>query len=1187
MIVAPLPECEADRLAALASYEILDTQADEAFDAITRAAALVCGVPIALVSLIDRNRQWFKSAQGLDGLRETPRAMAFCAHAILDPANVLEIPDTHRDERFRDNPLVSGTPNIRFYAGAPLVDSDRFALGTLCVIGTAPRQLSDAQRATLKELAKVAVKLLEARKADLGAIRRLERSEQAARFNERQYRLLADYSDDLIILHDRKGRQSYVSPACRRLLGYEPEELAAAVADVLIHPDDRTALSKAYAALDDAHPECASIHRLRRKDGSYVWVEAQVSLIPGATEPGAMIVATVRNIHERILAEEALKQSEQRLRLLLNGVPDHAMCMLDAFGVVRSWNSGAERIKGYRPDEIVGQHFSRFYTDEDIANGAPDRTLAAAIENGKYEGEGWRVRKNRERFWASTTVAPLRDSRGTLIGFAKITRDITESRRAEDALRESEARFRGSFETATHGMALVSPTGNWLRVNAALCQMLGYTESELLATNFQALTHPDDLDSDLSQLRDVLAGAITSYQMEKRYFHKSGRIIWATLGVSLVRTADGQALHFVSQIQDITQRKLVESALRESEIRYRTLADHTTDLITLQDAGRQGQYVSPACRKLLGYEPDEMLSSNAEILVHPDDIDSFYREHNGLTAERPHAMNVHRLRRKDGSFVWVEAVFHWIEHGFGGVPQILTIIRDISDRKVAEQALQAAKDEADRANQAKSAFLASMSHEIRTPMNGVIGFADLLLASALSDEQRQNVTRLRDAGQALLAIINDILDISKIEAGRLELERVPICPGSIIDGATSVVRSQIAAKGLALRIEAAPDLPHWIEGDPTRVRQILLNLLGNALKFTDKGEITVRCRRDATTEGAVLRFEIEDTGIGISADRLHLLFQDFSQVDRSTTRRYGGTGLGLSICKRLAEAMGGAVGVTSEPGRGSTFWFTIALTETASPVAGAGDGAVAPAAIGPARVLVAEDLPMNQVIVQGLLQAAGHKVTLAANGLEAVQAVQEADYDLVLMDMEMPEMDGLSATRAIRSLGERVRDIPVIALTANAMLEDTARCRSAGMNDFLSKPIDRDQLIAMVAKWSGRANGARAQAQAAAAILDEATLRVLEETLGRERAISFSQMFQDRLEDLIRVMQSGADRTRLAKEAHNLISLAGNLGCTELVDLARGLSAAIKAGEPEIAPLTDQIISAAGRAAAAIAARYA
>jgi CheY-like chemotaxis protein len=378
----------------------------------------------------------------------------------------------------------------------------------------------------------------------------------------------------------------------------------------------------------------------------------------------------------------------------------------------------------------------------------------------------------------------------------------------------------------------------------------------------------------------------------------------------------------------------------------------------------------------------------------------------------------------------------------------------------------------------------------------------------------------------------------------------------------------------------------WIEGDPTRVRQILLNLMSNALKFTDRGHVLVRSSLQRGDGGDLLRFEVQDTGIGIPADRQRLLFQDFSQVDRSTTRRFGGTGLGLAICKRLAEAMGGEIGVVSEPGAGSTFWFTVPCFKAGSPEN------LKPvwleAGSLPAKILVAEDLPMNQLVIEGYLRGAGHDVVFAANGVEAVAVIGSEQFDLVLMDMEMPEMDGIAATRAIRESHGPMRDVPIVALTANALLEDAALCRAAGMNDFLSKPIDRSALYAMIARWALPEDGQDDEAGVSRArprILDPGVVDELENLLGKQKTAEFVEMSRTALVAMTPTFVAWDDTDAVARDAHKLISIAGNIGCMELVQLSRELSAAIRETR-QMGAMRTTLVAALERAMAALQLRF-
>jgi PAS domain S-box-containing protein len=518
-------------------------------------------------------------------------------------------------------------------------------------------------------------------------------------------------------------------------------------------------------------------------------------------------------------------------------------------------------------------------------------------------------------------------------------------------------------------------------------------------------------------------------------------------------------------------RSAAEEALKESEERYRDLFENASDLIHSVRPDGSFVYVNRAWLDALGYHRDELEALTVWRVVDPEYHDR-YRALFAAPGEDD-AVDIREvaLLTRDGRRLEVEGTesCRFVD----GVPAVTrAIFRDVTLRKQAEQALRDAKEAAERAARIKSDFLANMSHEIRTPMNAVIGLTGLLLETGLTAEQRDFVETVRRAGDGLLAIINDILDYSKIESGRIELEQVPFALRDCVEDAIALLAPAASAKGLALAYVLHGEIPPAIVGDSTRLRQVLVNLIGNAVKFTERGRVDVEWRgtRDGD-ERYALRMSVRDTGIGIAPERIGCLFRSFSQVDASTTRHYGGTGLGLAISKRLVELMGGRIWVESEPGRGSTFHVEFAaaaapvpagaaepLSIKAATVTRAGTGAVARPRSG-LRILLAEDNPINQKVATKMLERLGYGADLAGNGREVIELLRRRVYDVVLLDVQMPEMDGFEAVGRIREEwpeGSRPR---VIGMTALAMAGDRERCLAAGMDDYLSKPVNRDDLL--------------------------------------------------------------------------------------------------------------------------------
>ncbi len=1205
---------------------------------------------------------------------------------------------------------------------------------------------------------------------------------------------------------------------------------------------------------------------------------------------------------ERRRAERVLRESEEKYRTLVENLN---------VGVFRHTVAGNGRF--LQANEAIAHMFghadvSAFMTVPMSAlhshSEAYEDFLHFLIGEGECRNHELQLqKKDGTPIWTSLNIKVRYDDTGQVQWLDGTIVDITARKAAREKLRISEERFRGTFENAAHGMALISPQGRFLKINRAFCEIVGYTNDELLAIDFQTITHADDLEIDLAYVRQMLAGVIPTYQMEKRHIHKDGHIIWVLLSVSLVWDANGKPLHFVSQVQDITARKIaeeqlvkakddlelqvhcvnrlqsrfieetdpeelfdallldvlkltgsdygfihgvrldesgvpvlqslaianlsrdretraffqanawsgirftrmhglhtapfttgvpviandppndprrcgppeghpvlktflglplkrgeevvgviglanraggydraiidflkpvllaaaqvieshrnqrekrqVEEALSTSERRNRMIVQaarvavwdwdlvtdvtiwnqgltdlfghpagavensrrwwldhiHTDDcsrageslsahLRTRHDTWRQeyrfrradgrwaavidwGQaiadesgrsirmigaimditdrqrreetilrlsrqnelilnaagegiyglddkgvttFVNPAAARMVGWKQQELIGRVQHDVFHHSAADGTpqKREHcliyAALRDGRTHHVTDEVFWRRDGTRFPVEYVSTPIIEN-GRIAGAVVIFRDVTERKRMETALREAKEQAERANEAKSEFLANMSHEIRTPLNGIIGMAELLLESGRSESERRYAETILRSGDNLQVIIDDILDFSKVEAGRLELEETCFDLPGLLRSMMPLYQKLAQKKNIFCHLDMAPDLPRFVRGDPTRLQQILVNLITNGIKFTSDGGVTLIVTGGPPETGrAGLIFQVRDTGIGIFPGKLSKLFNAFSQADSSTTRKYGGTGLGLAISKRLARLMGGDVTVKSTPGKGSAFTLRVTL-----PLAGRAETEVIlrenralsrdlPKAV---RVLVVEDESINRSVIQAMLVSLGFSADIAVNGREALERLHRNRYDLVLMDCQMPEMDGFDTTRNLRAREQGLdghRHTPVVALTAYAMKGDREKCLAAGMDDYLAKPVRKRALRALLSRWLGETGNGKGGPGSGSSppepqqprgpapppeeeILDKRVLADLQEEMGDAFVLIVEKFLESLPHHLARIEESLARESpvSVAETCHKLKGTSSQLGAKRLADRTKAL----------------------------------
>jgi PAS domain S-box-containing protein len=877
-----------------------------------------------------------------------------------------------------------------------------------------------------------------------------------------QLALLADQGGDMIIEVGLDGRIRYASPSVSRF-GFQSDRLVGAPVRDLVHPDDLQRFKALGLSLLAGEPEGSDrSYRVLTPDGGHMWVEGSPTLIrdPSGNPTGA--ISVLRDITERRAAEAALAESEAQLRVISENTRD----MVIQYGLDRRilYVSPASRRYGYEPEDLIGRLSSDLVHPEDVDQ--VQALVADLFAGGPIDPERDRTHRLRaasgDYVWMEGQPTIVRDDQGRPTSVVSLQRDITERRAAEAALAESERRYRLIADHTQDMIAVCDPSRVLIFVSPSAESLLGYRPDEMVGRRALEFMHPDD--------HEMMARAISSYAaagpgapsspLEYRAIRKDGREVWFESHPRTVFDAQGRLVELQDNIRDVTARKASQQAMVESERRYRLLAENATDIVSRTNLDGTFSYLSPAFQRVLGYEPEEFLGRSPMSEVHPDDAKSMAATFGAVLSGQGDGSPVsYRVRHKSGDWIWVEGNPTLVRDAEGRPLELIDVTRDVTLRHRLEDELRDARDAAEAAAAVKSDFMANMSHEIRTPLTAVLGFSSLLSARAdLDPAAREHADRIAAAGRALLALVNDVLDFSKLEAGRVEITRRPANPAAIGRESLDLFSLQAESKGLELAFDPAPDLPACLSLDSKAVGQVLLNLLGNAVKFSEAGDVGLSLAYDADAQ--VLRVGVRDSGPGLSPEQAARLFQRFSQVDGSSTRRHGGTGLGLAICKGLVEAMGGEIGVDSVVGQGSTFWFSIPAPP-ATPVRQQADGQEQHIDLEGLRILVVDDNPINRELVRAILQPMGVEVAEAVDGLNGLDIASGLPFDLILLDIRMPGLDGPGVLARLRAEDGPNREVPILAFSADFDVGGVA-----GFDDFVAKPLNPAALIGAIAHWT-------------------------------------------------------------------------------------------------------------------------
>ena len=880
--------------------------------------------------------------------------------------------------------------------------------------------------------------------------------ELAHQESERRYHLLTENMLDVIWSMDMGFRFTYVSPSVLQLRGYTVDEVMhQSITDVLPPASLMAALKSLTEHLAKTKSSETSQHtswtvelEQNHKNGNQVWTDTKLTLIRDAHGKPCGVMGVSREISKRKAAEERSYLAEEKYRMVFENSAA-AITVTDEEERIISWNKYAETLLGMSYNELYLKPVRELYPAEEWGR---MQSLEIRKQGMLHHFETQVLRKDASKLDVDVSVTVLKTADGGKTGSIGIITDITERKNKDRQLRLAEEKYRTVFDNSAVAITVTDAEERIISWNRLAEELLGLSGDELKNRPVQSLYTPEEWQR-LQSMDLRKKGMIQN--VETQIVKKDGTALDVDICITVLKTADGGKSGSIGIIQDITERKEAERKLRVAEEKYRTIFDNSPVAITIADA--RGMIVSwnRFSEELLGRSYDKLQGAAVQTLYPADEWEKI---HSLNIIQKGTAHFETKIVKGNGDLMDVKTSVSVITDEQGRVTGSIGIIRDITERNRMMAELKQAKVQAEKANQTKSEFLSNMSHEIRTPMNGIMGMVDLLLETVLNQEQQEYAQYVKSSADSLLTLINDILDFSKVEAGKLQIESIPFDLWSSVEEVAALLAPRAQERGLELIVRFSPDTPRRMIGDPGRLRQIVTNLVGNAIKFTHKGYVLINVDAKALGDGRCeFKVSVEDTGIGIPKDKIEYVFEKFTQADASTTRRYGGTGLGLAICKQLSQLMGGTIGAESHQGKGSTFWFTVVFALDHKAVA------PLPAAdLAGIRVLIIDDIDLNRRIFLEQVAQWGMPAGAVASGEEGLAALHKAHalgdpYQIAILDYQLPGMDGFMLTKAIKA-DPVLKDTVLLMLTSAGERGDAKKMEEAGVSGYLVKPARQDQL---------------------------------------------------------------------------------------------------------------------------------